>query len=336
LGQIKIIEKEQTMMRVKALFTLLFFSVIVFTPLNARAGEAMTVVSGADTLYGTLELPDGSSPCPVALIIAGSGPTDRDGNNPMTGTNNSLKMLAEALASRGIATLRFDKRGIGESSGAMTAEDDLRFETYIDDAVLWGQELRKNERFCSIIVIGHSEGSLIGMVACRKLGADGYVSIAGAGYPASEVLLTQLEPKLPPELFEQTKSILAQLQKGELVESPPPSLYALFRPSVQPYFISWLQYDPAIEISKLELPALVVQGSTDIQVSIDNAEKLAASDPNAKLLVIDGMNHILKKISGTELEQIGSYSNPDLPVSPELVEGIVAYISANDHGSCYQ
>jgi fermentation-respiration switch protein FrsA (DUF1100 family) len=316
------------MTRVKALFTLLFFSVIVFTPLNARAGESMTVVSGADTLYGTLELPDDSSPCPVALIIAGSGPTDRDGNNPMAGTNNSLKMLAEALASRGIASLRFDKRGIGESSGAMTAEEDLRFETYIDDAVLWGRELRKNERFCSLIVIGHSEGSLIGMVACRKLGADGYVSIAGAGYPASEVLLTQLEPKLPPELFEQTKSILVQLQRSELIESPPSELYILFRPSVQPYFISWLQYDPAEEIAKLNVPSLIIQGTTDIQVSLEDAEKLAAADEDAKLLIIEGMNHIFKKISGDLPEQIGSYSDPDLPLMPELVDGIAAYVSS--------
>jgi pimeloyl-ACP methyl ester carboxylesterase len=336
LSEFRDTNKEDVMVRGTLIGALLFLVVLLFSPGLTLAGETMTVIAGGDTLYGTLELPGGTAPCPVALIIAGSGPTDRDGNNPMAGTNNSLRFLAEALASRGIASLRFDKRGIGESAGAMTAEVDLRFETYIDDAVLWGQEIRKNERFCSLVVIGHSEGSLIGMIACRKLGADGFVSIAGAGRTASEVLIAQVESKLSSGLLEQTKSILAQLQKGELVESPPPELYVLFRPSVQPYFISWLQYDPAEEIARLEVPALVIQGSTDIQIGVEEAEKLAESYPNAKLLVIDGMNHILKEVPEDLAEQIDAYSNPDLPVALELVEGITAYISANDHNSCYQ
>jgi len=322
-------------MRGKSITSLLVGILLMIAAQDVLAGETMTVAVDGDTLYGTLELPAGTESCPVALIIAGSGPTDRDGNNPMAGTNNSLKYLAEALASRGIATLRVDKRGIGESAGAMISEEDLRFETYIDDAVLWGRELRKNKRFYSLIIIGHSEGSLIGMVACRKLESDGFVSISGAGYPASDVLLTQLEPKLPTELFEQTKSILAQLQRGELVESPPPELYVLFRPSVQPYFSSWLQYDPAEEIAKLQVPSLIIQGSTDIQVSIDNAERLAAADEDAELLVIEGMNHILKNVSADIQEQIASYSDPDLPVMTELVGGIATYITAIDHDSCY-
>ena len=310
----------------RSMFTLLFFVILLMASQQVLAGEAMTVTTDGDTLCGTLELPADSASCPVALIIAGSGPTDRDGNNTLAGTNNSLKYLAEDLASHGIASLRFDKRGIGESTGAVTAEEDLRFETYIDDAVLWGRELRKNERFGSLIVIGHSEGSLIGMVACQTLAADGFVSIAGAGYPASEVLLTQLEPKLPKELFEQSKSILAQLQRGELVESPPPELYILFRPSVQPYFISWLQYDPAEEIARLQVPALIIQGSTDIQISMGDAERLAAAYESAELVVIESMNHVLKKVSGNLQEQIGSYSDPDLPVMPELVDRIASFI----------
>ena len=319
-------------MSIKSMAALLVSALLLLSPLTLHAGETVIVTSEGDTLSGTLEVPEGDAPCPVALIIAGSGPTDRDGNNPLAGTNNSLRFLAEALASRGIASLRFDKRGIGGSTGALTAEQDLRFETYIDDAVLWGKELRKNDRFTSFIVIGHSEGSLIGMIACRRLEADGFVSLAGAGYRADKVLLEQLEQNLPPALLEETERILAQLLKGEMVESPPPELYALFRPSVQPYFSSWLQYDPAVEIAELQLPTLVVQGTTDIQVSVDNAERMAAANEQAKLLLIAGMNHILKKVSGDMNEQIASYSNPDLPVMQELVEAIAGYISAIDAG----
>jgi fermentation-respiration switch protein FrsA (DUF1100 family) len=319
--------KEHVMTRFKPICALLFLVLSIASSQHLMAGEPVTLVTDGDTLHGTLELPEGSAACPAALIIAGSGPTDRDGNNPMAGTNNSLKLLAEALASRGIASLRFDKRGIAESAGAAASEEDLRFETYIDDAVLWGEKLRKNERFTSLVVIGHSEGSLIGMVACQKLEADGFVSIAGAGRGASEIVLEQLQPQLPPELFEQAKSILEKLQRGELVESPPPELYVLFRPSVQPYFISWLQYDPIKEITGLELPVLIVQGSTDIQIGVGDAEKLAAAHQGAELAVIDGMNHILKDVSGDMQRQIASYGDPKLPVVQELVDRIVDYIA---------
>ena len=149
----KVLEKEHKMTSGRSMITLLLFVSLLMASQPVLAGETMTVIADGDTLYGTLELPAGSTSCPVALIIAGSGPTDRDGNNSLAGTNNSLKYLAEALASHGIASLRFDKRGIGESAGSMTAEEDLRFETYIDDTILWGRELKKNEQFNSLIII---------------------------------------------------------------------------------------------------------------------------------------------------------------------------------------
>ena len=136
---------------------------------------------------------------PVVLLLSGSGPTDRNGNSPMLpGKNNSLQMLAEGLASNGIASLRYDKRGVGESAKAMMAEADLRFETYVDDAVAWCEQLRKDKRFSAVIIAGHSEGSLIGMLAAKRCNAAGFISIAGAGRAAADILRTQLAGKLPP------------------------------------------------------------------------------------------------------------------------------------------
>lgn len=198
------------------------------------------------TLHSTLLLPkDTSKPMPVVLLLSGSGPTDRNGNSPaLKGKNNSLLMLAEGLASNGIASLRYDKRGVGESAGAMVAEADLSFDTYVDDAMAWCEQLRKDKRFSAVIIAGHSEGSLIGMLAAKRCNADGFISISGAGRSAADVLRTQLAGKLPPGLAAQSEAILKNLEAGKRTESPPPELDAIYRPSVQPYLISWSATTP--------------------------------------------------------------------------------------------
>jgi predicted alpha/beta hydrolase len=132
----------------------------------------------------------------VALIIAGSGPTDRDGNNPAM-RNNSLKMLAEAMNKNGIVSLRYDKRGIARSRNAGLKEADLRFENYVDDAKAWINYLKKELKFTTIFVIGHSEGSLIGMIASQYKNVTKFVSIAGAGQPADKIIREQLKNQPP-------------------------------------------------------------------------------------------------------------------------------------------
>jgi hypothetical protein len=235
-------------------------------------------------------------------------------------------MLAEALASKGIASLRYDKRGVGESALAGIKEEDLRFESLIDDAVSWGKELLKNKRFTSLVIIGHSEGSLIGLIACQKMGADAIISIAGAGYPASQLIRAQQRHTLPKDLFHDSEAIIDQLNQGKMVDSVPPALNDWFRRSVQPYVISWFRYDPANEAAKLRIPILIVHGSTDIQMDMDNAKVLAKSNMLAKRITINGMNHMLKKVSANFQEQISSYGDPRLPIAEELVDGINTFI----------
>jgi uncharacterized protein len=289
--------------------------------------EPIELKTESGVIKGTLMLPDASGPYPVVLVISGSGPTDRDGNSSIPGIkNDSLKLLAEGLASKGIGTLRFDKRGIAESAKALAKEDDIRFETYIDDTVQWGKQLQKDKRVKSLVILGHSEGSLIGMVACQKLDAKGFVSISGAGRPAADLLLEQLEPKVPPAVFGEVKSIVEQLKNGKTVENVPPYLNSLFRPSVQPYIISWFKYDPTVEIGRLKVPTLIVQGTTDIQASVDDAKLLDKSCKHGQLILIDGMNHIFKKVPADQAQQIKSYGDPSLPIVSELIERIVAFI----------
>src|SRR5205823_1776604 len=181
---------------------------------------------------------------------------------------------AEALAARGIASLRYDKRGIGESRAALQKEEDVRFDTYIEDAVLWGGKLRADRRFKKLVVAGHSEGSLIGMVAAQKSGADAYVSIAGPGSPIQQAIAAQLKGHLTPELQARADAIMKSLSEGKTEADVPPQLASVFRPSLQPYMISWFKYDPAKEIAKLNTPVLIVQGTHDLQIGVEDARLL--------------------------------------------------------------
>lgn len=287
-----------------------------------------SVVSGSVTLHGTLLVPANRG-APVALIIAGSGPTDRDGNTPLLpGKNNSLRYLAEALAQRGIASLRYDKRGIGGSRAAMTGltESDLRFDHFVDDATAWGRKLAADRRFSSVVVIGHSEGSLLGMLAAPAIPASKVVSIAGAGAPAGDLIIRQLTGQLPPPLLEQATAAVRRIERGELLDTVPPGLNALFRPSVQPYLISWFKHDPAVVAGRLGVPLLVVQGMHDVQVIEDDARAIAAGNPRATLRLIPGMNHVLKQSPAGRLEQMPAYSDSTLGIDPALVDAIASFV----------
>jgi hypothetical protein len=288
--------------------------------------EAAELRSASGTLAGTLLLPANSGRVPVVLVIAGSGPTDRNGNTQGLGANNSLRLLAEGLASKGIASLRVDKRGVGGSAGALTSEVDIRFDDLIGDAEGWVRKLRADPRFSTVTVLGHSEGSLIGMVAARQAGADAFVSVAGAGRRAGQILRDQLRPRLPAALNAQSDSILAALEAGRTRDSVPPVLAALYRPGVQPYLISWLRRDPAREIAQLRVPVLVAQGTTDIQVSTADADSLHAALPASRLLKVEGMNHVLKQVPADPARQMASYTDPALPVAPPLIDGVAAFV----------
>jgi len=294
-------------------------------PDTARADDAdITLATKTGNIFGTLRLPATAGRVPVVIIIAGSGPTDRDGNSPLLpGKGNTQKLLASALAAGGIASVRYDKRGIGASRLALTSESDIRFEAYIDDAAAWVAMLRSDRRFSHVTIAGHSEGSLIGMVAARTAAADGFVSLEGAGRPSAAILREQLQ-KLPPATFAQADAIIASLQAGKTVSDVPPELMTLFRASVQPYLISWFRYDPAAEIAKLHIPVAIVQGTADVQVTMTDANALAGANPRAKLVVVPGMNHVLKHAPDTSSQAaiLSGYTDPALPVEPAVTDAV--------------
>jgi uncharacterized protein len=276
-------------------------------------------------IRGTILNPETRSIVPVVLIISGSGPTDRDGNNTMM-KNNSLKMLAEELLKNNIATVRYDKRGIAESKDAGTEEKDMRFDDLVSDATEWIKLLKADTRFSKVIVVGHSEGSLLGMIASKNAGADAFISIAGAGQSADAILKEQLKSQ-PESVTNTCYPIIDSLKKGKTVDGVPQMLYSLFRPSVQPYMISWFKYDPRVELKKLTSPILILQGTTDIQVSKEDAQSLFNANNKSEYHLIKGMNHILKEVEEDRQKNIATYSNPDLPIKPELVTDVVNFIN---------
>lgn len=278
-------------------------------------------------ISGTLTVPQDGSATWVVLMIGGSGPTDRDGNNPHA-VNNSFKMLAHSLAGAGIASVRYDKRGVGASAAAAAGEDQLRFNTYVDDAAAWIELLKSTRRFARIAILGHSEGALTAMLAAKSAKPQAYISIAGTGRKASDVLRAQMAGKLPDDLAKENERILSSLENDEKVTTVPAALLTLYRPGVQPYLISWFKHNPTQILQTISVPILLIQGTTDIQVELRDFEMLSEAVPTATRRTIPGMNHILKLVDSDRSKQIASYNDGSLPISPTVITTIGQFLAS--------
>lgn len=286
----------------------------------------ITLDTGTGELFGSLLLPKSDDPVPVVLIISGSGPTDRDGNNADGGRNDSLKRLAWVLAKHNIASVRYDKRGVAASLAATPDERNLTVDAYVADAQAWGHKLKSDPRFGKLIVLGHSEGALIASLAAPNIDADAVISVSGSARPVDQVIRQQLGNRLPPPLMLRSNELLDSLKAGKPDDNVPPPLQAIFRPSVQPYLISLFRQDPAAAFARLKMPALIIQGSNDIQVGVNDARLLKAAKPDAELALIEGMNHVMRIVPNDVKRQLASYKDPQLPLAAELGTRILGFI----------
>lgn len=298
-------------------------------PIAEEAGDFLQIETNIGTLYGELETPDGAGPFPVMIIIPGSGPTDRDGNSPGV-KNNSLKLLAEGLAEQGVASLRYDKRGAGKNQQAVIQEEEMDFGQFVKDAIAWVQLLEKDENFSKVGIIGHSQGSLAGMLAAQETNVEAFISLAGAGSSIDKVLTDQLSGQLSEELLKESDEILQKLKHGNTADNVSQELQNIFRPSVQPFLSSWMQYNPTKEIEKLEIPALIVNGENDLQVPVSEAEKLHEAKSDSELAMIEKMNHVLKEAPEDREGNLKTYGNPDLPLAEGLIKRIISFLTDND------
>lgn len=302
------------------LIALLLFSSIINAQNKTYNSEDLKITPLID---GTLLVPESDKKTSLAILIGGSGPTDRNGNQQMM-ENNSLKFLAEGLYENGISSFRYDKRIVKQMKQRNIDEKNIRFTDFISDAEAILSYFKSKDQFLNIYIIGHSQGSLVGMVAAQN-GANGFVSVAGAGQAIDDVIVDQLT-KQAPGLADNARSAFDDLRVNGVANNYSLGLASIFRKEIQPFIGSWMNFDPKVEIAKLDIPVLIINGTKDIQVQISEAELLKEAKPDAKYKIIENMNHIFKEVKGNDLENSKTYNIYNLPIMPELIETISTFI----------
>lgn len=305
---------------------LLVVLLVVSNDTNAQERLGRDVITAG--LAGSFVKPNSNDPVKAVLMIAGSGPTDRNGNSRLGVNADYLKMLANHLADDDIASLRYDKRGVGGSKALVTSEAALRFSDFVGDAESWRNWLHEQPDVACVFLLGHSEGGMIATLVAEQSEPAGLVLVMSPGRTFGAVLHTQLStvPMTEP-LRTEALSTLKTLESGQLVAKVNPKLTNIFRPSVQPYLLSILGINPAQELAKLTTPTLLVSGGHDLQVNPADFEALEKARPDAEAIQIPKMNHVMKDVAGDRKANLAAYRNPDLPLSPELAKAVTKFIT---------
>ena len=277
-------------------------------------------ISINDNIYGSIVEPKSRSNSNLVIFIGGSGPIDRDGNQSFMKCD-MFKKLAYSLSEKGISSFRYDKRVVTQiRKGKLDKK--ITFDDFVSDAIAIIDFFES--KYNSIVIAGHSQGSLVGLLSIKE-GVSGFISLSGAGRTIDMVIEDQIS-KTAPMLLEDTKNIFKILRSGKITEDFPLPLYSLFNIEIQPFMISWMQYDPKKIIAKIPIPSLIINGDSDLQVDEKEAKLLYNSAQNSEILIVKNMNHVLVEIEGDELKNVKSYNNPDLEISELVIEKMVEFI----------
>ena len=302
----------------------IFFFILVCFSIKGKSQNSTFISEEIEIntfVDGTLLMPTTSKP-PLAIIIADYGAKDRNGNEDFS-KNNSLKQLAEQLTQNGIATFRYDKRIVKQIKKGKV-DKNISFDDFITDAISTLTYFKNQNNFSCIYIIGHGQGSLVGMIAAQE-GADGFISLAGSGKSIDLVITEQIEA-MDPSLSEPTKKAFKNLKEGKSVLNYPPALSSIFSPDVQPFITNWMQYSPTQSLQNLNIPVLIINGTKDLQVHVNEAKLLSEANEKATLEIIDKMNHVFFIIEGDDLENSKSYNESYRKISGILVNHITSFI----------
>lgn len=293
--------------------------IILTLKLNAQ-NYSESNISINENIYGSIVEPKSRSNSSLVIFIGGSGPIDRDGNQSFMKCD-MFKKLAYSLSKKGISSFRYDKRVVTQiRKGKLDKK--IIFDDFVSDAIAIIDFFES--KYNSIVIAGHSQGSLVGLLSIKE-GVSGFISLSGAGRTIDMVIEDQIS-KTAPMLLEDTKKIFKILRSGKITEDFPLPLYSLFNIEIQPFMISWMQYDPKKIIAKIPIPSLIINGDNDLQVDEKEAKLLYNSAQNSEILIVKNMNHVLVEIEGDELKNVKSYNNPELKISEIVIEKMVEFI----------
>ncbi len=292
------------------------------------AGVEVEAAGPDGPLKGTLL--DAGKGAPIAIIIPGSGPTDRDGNNPMGVKAAHLKMLTEGLAAQGVSTIRIDKRGMFGSKGAVAPGGDVRIADYVTDIGNWVAVARAKTGAKCVWLIGHSEGGMVALATAQaQKHLCGVVLAASLGRKMTLVMREQFakNPGNAP-LMPQVTAVLDSIEAGKVGDTSAmhPALAPIFSPANQRYLMDTSAYDPGKLIATYKGPTMIVQGGRDLQTTMDDANAMKAGQPSALLKVFAEMNHLLKDAPADPAGNLATYNDPNLPLTPGLVDAIAGFI----------
>jgi uncharacterized protein len=286
---------------------------------NASAEESKVTVGAIDAV---LTLPAGVDKPPVALLIAGSGSIDHDGNGPQM-KPATLKKLSDQLVARNIATLRYDKRGAGGWKAEFGKPEDFRFKDFVTDASALVKYLRDSGKFSKVILVGHSEGGLVAILTAQQQPVDRLVLLATAARKQGELLKAQLEKKMSPEAYAPVAKAIDTIMAGQIVDPPPQGLP--IPPAMQPGLASAFNEDPIDPLQKLTLPILAVAGGRDLQLARVDMIALSTAAPQAKTAWEPDMNHVLVDVTD-DPDNLAAYGQPDRPLDANMIDEVAAFI----------
>lgn len=295
---------------------------------DTPAGTEIEASGPLASLHGTLI--DAGKGTPAVLIVPGSGPTDRNGNNPYGVKASTYRLLADALAARGITTVRIDKRGLFGSRAAIADANKVTIADYATDIRAWVVATRRATGARCVWLLGHSEGGLVVLATPDGPDICGRILVSAAGRPFGMLIKAQIHANpANAVIFAQADAALATLESGNHVDTSTmhPGLLGLFAPAVQDYLIDLMRYRPAELSAASKGPLLIVQGENDIQIGVDDAKRLAAARPDATLVLLPGVNHVLKKVGDVDRAgNVASYANPDLPIDTGVVDAVAGFV----------
>lgn len=326
---------------------------VVFHNKGIDAKTGLPTEGGEAWLGGTLSYPKGfKTGMPVILMVTGSGQQNRD--EELMGHKPFL-VIADYLARHGIATLRYDDRGVGKSTGNMAM---ITLQSNMLDAEVGIDYLKSTKKFGKIGVLGHSEGGIISYMLAARGKADFVVSLAGPVLPGDSVLLMQnrdvlTTAGLDKDNVEKYATALSRVFKYRMSEqkmkfsNKPESLVPMLTMDINlmpelrknlietvkmvdsPWLVSYLKYDPATDIRKINSPMMLIIGDNDKQVNatanIQAAENILPKAVKAKSLLkaYPTLNHLFQP---SETGSPGEYAKIETTISEEVLDDITSWI----------